>query len=245
MRRVKRVLLWLVVAIVAVIAAGQRFGDPTLSPRNGEATVTLQVVDYGFHVALFVPRDALRAAAVEQGAHRLVAVTDRFADDATLEFGWGDEAFYRNTPTIADFQIGLGLRAILGLNDTTVLQVVGWHGEVAAPYPGEGRRVITISARALAKMIPLLEDTLAGTAMPEDLGPGLYGDSVFYRAHGRYSLFNVCNHWTARLLNAAGLPINLTLATSSRLLVWQLPGATAGGSIPTDATPAAPGEPLK
>ncbi|MFO7315144.1 DUF2459 domain-containing protein, partial [Rhodothermus marinus] len=39
--------------------------------------------------------------------------------------------------------------------------------------------------------------------------PGLYGrESFFYAAHGRYHLFNNCNHWVARALRAAGLPVH-------------------------------------
>jgi hypothetical protein len=222
MRRLKRAGLWGALALLIAIAAGQRFGDPSLDPDTGEATVTLQLIDYGFHVAMFLPRDALRMAAEGEGARRLVAVTDRFAAYPTLELGWGDEGFYRTVPTIADLQVGLGLSAILGLNNDTVLQVVGWYGLVDAPYPGGARATLTISRRAFARMIPLLEGTLAGNAAPEELGPGLYGPSLFYRATGHYSLFNVCNHWTARLMVAAGRRINLTLATVSRLLIWQL-----------------------
>jgi Protein of unknown function (DUF2459) len=49
--------------------------------------------------------------------------------------------------------------------------------------------------------------------MPEELGPGLYGTSLFFRANGAFHLFNVCNHWIARLLDAAGVPTAPVLAT--------------------------------
>jgi hypothetical protein len=45
------------------------------------------------------------------------------------------------------------------------------------------------------------------------LGPGLYGPSLFYRAVGHFNLLNVCNHWTARLLDVAGVPTAPVLAT--------------------------------
>ena len=38
-------------------------------------------------------------------------------------------------------------------------------------------------------------------------GPGLYGPSLFYAGAGRFSYRNLCNHWAARLLNAAGVPV--------------------------------------
>jgi len=47
----------------------------------------------------------------------------------------------------------------------------------------------------------------------QDLGPGLYGSSRFYRAVGTFHAFNVCNHWIAGLLDAAGVPTAPVLAT--------------------------------
>ena len=46
-----------------------------------------------------------------------------------------------------------------------------------------------------------------------DLGPGLYGPSLFYPANGTFSILKVCNHWIADLLDAAGLPTTPVLAT--------------------------------
>ena len=222
MRWVRRIGLAVLVLLAIAIAVGQRFGDASLDPHDGEATVTLQVVDYGLHAALFVPREALHDAAERLGASRVIAVTDRFRAYESVEFGWGDEAFYRSVPTIFDLPVGLAIRAGLGLDDGTVLLVVG-HGVAAdAPFPGNGRAVVTLSERAFDRMVRLIEATLAGITMPEALGPGLYGPSLFYRATGHYSVLNVCNHWIARLMIAAGRPINLTLSIVSPLLIWQL-----------------------
>jgi hypothetical protein len=52
-----------------------------------------------------------------------------------------------------------------------------------------------------------------GEARPEPLGPGLYGPSLFYRGVETFHIFNVCNHWVARLLSAAGVPTAPVLAT--------------------------------
>jgi hypothetical protein len=43
-------------------------------------------------------------------------------------------------------------------------------------------------------------------AVLEELGPGLYGPSLFYRGVETFHVFNLCNHWVARLLSATGLP---------------------------------------
>ena len=47
---------------------------------------------------------------------------------------------------------------------------------------------------------------------PQELGPGLYGPSLFYKAKGHFNLFRVCNHWIADLLDAAGVPTTPSLA---------------------------------
>jgi hypothetical protein len=48
---------------------------------------------------------------------------------------------------------------------------------------------------------------------PQVLGQGLYGPSLFYRAVDNFHLFNVCNHWVARMLSAAGIRTAPVLAT--------------------------------
>jgi len=47
---------------------------------------------------------------------------------------------------------------------------------------------------------------------PQDLGPGLYGPSLFYRAIGDFHFLHVCNHWVADVLDAAGVPTSPVLA---------------------------------
>jgi hypothetical protein len=62
-------------------------------------------------------------------------------------------------------------------------------------------------ARLDATFVPPRAGVLA------DLGPGLYGPSLFYPANGSFSVFRMCNHWIDQLLGAAGLPTAPVLAT--------------------------------
>ena len=55
---------------------------------------------------------------------------------------------------------------------------------------------------------------------PREMGQGLYGPSLFFRANGAFSLLNLCNHWTARMLAAAGLPAWPVPATLAPGLMW-------------------------
>jgi len=45
-------------------------------------------------------------------------------------------------------------------------------------------------------------------AQPIELGKGLYGPSLFYRAAGHYSLFRTCNIWIAGLLASGGMKVS-------------------------------------
>ena len=54
------------------------------------------------------------------------------------------------------------------------------------------------------------------------LGPGLYGPSLFFRGVETFHAFNVCNHWVAALLAAAGVPTAPVIATLPQGLLIDL-----------------------
>jgi hypothetical protein len=92
----------------------------------------------------------------------------------------------------------------------------------------------------------MLDATFArdnGGMMPKELGPGLYGTSLFFRANGAFHLFNVCNHWIARVLDAAGIPTAPVLATLSFGLLLDLRWRSGLIALPPSATPAPPASP--
>jgi hypothetical protein len=57
---------------------------------------------------------------------------------------------------------------------------------------------------------------------PVELGKGIYGPSLFYRARGRYSLVNTCNMWLGDLMAAAGLKASPVASVTSRGLLTEL-----------------------
>lgn len=54
-----------------------------------------------------------------------------------------------------------------------------------------------------------------GSGAVRPLGSGLYGDSRFYEAVGRYSMPHACNTWTAKGLRSAGLDIRPSAAVTA------------------------------
>jgi uncharacterized protein (TIGR02117 family) len=216
----RRVGLGLVIAALlfaALTIATARWGDSSLWPPAPGAPITeIYIVNHGYHAGIAVPRAALVAQASRQGLRALGYVTTRFADFDWLEIGWGDEGFYRYVPTADSLTVELALRALFRPGNPSVLHVVGVKNDPRAMFANSELVPTGLSDAGFARVAALLDSTFARSSdsvTPQELGPGLYGTSLFFRANGAFHLFNVCNHWTARVLDAAGIPTAPVLAT--------------------------------
>lgn len=194
-----------IVLLSAILTASP--GDPALYPPAAEAeSETIHLVSHGWHTGLVLSREAL---AGEGAGAALRNIATRFREYPQIEFGWGEARFYRATPTLAQFDARLALEALFtpGGRDG-VVQVVGLEREARGSFPHSDIVAIRLSKAGLAKLLARLDASFRlEDGQPVAGGPGLYGPSLFYEGEGRFSALNVCNHWTARLLNAAGLPI--------------------------------------
>lgn len=221
----RRVLPALLAGALAALALLLFLTDlPSGPTRPGGREVSVMVVDHGYHAGLIVPRALLGERATALGLPHLRAVADRFIAHEWLELGWGDEGFYRHVPEIAALSVPLALKALFGADNPSVLHVVGFSGSPAAYFAASDMVRLGIDEARFDRMVAGVAATLsldpAGGAGP--LGAGLYGRSLFFRAVGSYHLVSNCNHWVARLLNAAGLPVSLTAATASSGLLADL-----------------------
>lgn len=185
-------LAWAVAALVAAFLP-----HPGHAPRPIDG-ITVFVISNGFHTDLFLP---IAEAGVDlRGAFPL----DRFANDASsatfLAFGWGERDFYMATPGLADFDVGLAIRALFG-GGPTVIKV----GNYLTPRPGADAVAITLGA---GEYRSLLERLMAAfevgpDGLPRRFAPGYGGHDAFFAARGRYSPFYTCNEWVADMLRAA------------------------------------------
>lgn len=171
-----------------------------------------------------ISRPELARIGGRDGRAAVISVAARFGHYDWIEFGWGDARFYRDGSTPDTIDWALGLRALFRPGNTSVAHVVGVEGDPRLPFRGADLVPITLSEEGFARLLAQLDDTfdLEDGGRPEVLGQGLYGPSLFYRARGTFSFRNVCNHWTARLLDAAGVPVSPLLATLPSGLVWDL-----------------------
>src|SRR5262245_48683034 len=209
----RRFALGLVIAAVlfaAAVVATARRGDPSLwPPQPGAPTTEVFIVSHGYHAGIIVPAGRLADEAGRRGLTALGYLATRFAGFERLEIGWGDEGFYREVPTVESLNVTLALRALFRPGNPSVLHVVGVGTDPRATFVGSDLVRIDLGEAGFARMMDKLDATLvrgAGGGPPQELGRGLYGISLFFRANGAFHLFNVCNHWIADLLDAAGLP---------------------------------------
>ncbi len=159
----------------------------------------------------------------------------RFAAYPWLEVGWGDEGFYRDVPTVASLNVGLALRALFRPGNPSVVQVVGVQGEPPAVFRHSDIVRLDLTEAGFVRLAAKVDATFfqpAGGKGPDALGPGLYGASLFFRAVGAFHIFNVCNHWIADLLDAAGIPTVRLLATLPAGLLLDLKWRAGNGVLP-------------
>ncbi|GJD63518.1 DUF2459 domain-containing protein [Methylobacterium frigidaeris] len=237
MRRFARRTALLVVApAITLVAAAwltARPGDPALYPpapgdeaveEAVEEAVIVRLVARAWHSGLLLPRDDLSRAAGKIGSGTLLEVTERFGAYPALEIGWGDAGFYRAVPTIDALDWRLALKALFTPGGRpAVLHVVGVAAEPGTAFPGAEIMTLPLSRAGFRRLATALGHAFTlRDGHPVEAGPGLYGPSLFYEAEGRFSLLNVCNHWSAGLLNEAGLPVTPLLDTLPQGLALDL-----------------------
>src|SRR5262245_35825913 len=140
MRRLLKWVAWCVavaaVLLGAAIALTARPGDPTkYPPKTSGGRTEIFLVSHGYHSGIVVPRSALATMAGERGQGALVAIATRFRTYPWIEFGWGEEEFYRNVPTAGSLTIGLAARALLRPGNASVMHVVGLSAPPIRSFP--------------------------------------------------------------------------------------------------------------
>jgi uncharacterized protein (TIGR02117 family) len=122
-----------------------------------------------------------------------------------FELSWGDEDFFKSNK----FKVGILLKASL-LPSASVLHVVGFNGQVMEYFPVSEVIRLSLAERDFLLLCEFINKSFDYGQQGEmvNLGPGLFGDSHFCRAHGKYYLLKTCNVWTAKALQWAGYPIS-------------------------------------
>ena len=183
---------------------------PEAQKTYPETQKTIYVVGHGWHTGLVLRSRDVSPQVLPGVAH--------LSDTDFVEFGWGDEGFYR----AKKITIPLVLRAAFWPTPS-VLHVAGFRGPVQRFYRTSEIVEIKLTDDQFRNMCQFVSDTLArdkaGASIP--LGPGIYGESTFYRAQGSYYFPKTCNVWTAKALQQAGLPVSPHLVLTADHLLSQ------------------------
>lgn len=183
------------------------------------AGFSVLVVNHGLHAGLLIARSDL--------VRELPTLADTFNEGDWLELGWGDEGFYRAPQAT----LGLALRALLRPTPA-VLHVLAIGDAPRRRFASSEVVEVRLSEDGYRQLLAFVAASFSRSpqGIPSELGPGLYGESRFYRAEGRYSLLRTCNTWLAEVLAASGCPLQpSTLVTTTQLLerLHQLPRSAA------------------
>lgn len=217
-RREKTLLIpLLLAAAVGWIAAGwtwTRPADPALAPRPGDQVVTVYLLDNGFHTDLAVPREALM-----QTPGPLAEAAATLAPGDWILIGWGDAKFYVDQGPIGD-RLPDGFRAFFRPGNPSVVMLDPEPTHPRDRFADDGRAALNLSHMGFEKMMRRVEASLAleggkariAAARPVD-------DARFYASKETFSIVYLCNHWSARVLNAGGLAVRpLRSVTSSEVM---------------------------
>jgi uncharacterized protein (TIGR02117 family) len=163
-------------------------------------------------VPLCVRTNGIHADYVVPAAHELIDWRSRHPaahfprlgrEHGYIAFGWGDRAFYLETPTWAELKPGTALKAMTGLGNAAM------HVEyMDRPDPGEQvacTRITEEQYRALARYI---QDSFKYDERAAPLridAPGYGPNDAFYEAKGAYSVFFTCNEWLRRGLSESAI----------------------------------------
>lgn len=202
------IALTLLYSTGCIFGEGLFFRGQTSIPQNenflADQYKTILIVGHGWHTGII-----LETADVSQQQWPEI---EHFSNHRFVEVGWGDEGFYRS-PKIT---LPLILKAV-SIPTPTVLHVVGFDNTPKQVFPASDLIEIKLSEDEYLNLCRYIHDSykIDAAGQPVSLGPGLYGDSLFYRAEGSYYYPNTCNVWTAKALKSAGKFTIPMLATTA------------------------------
>lgn len=171
------------------------------------------VVNHGWHSAIVVKRADIPEA--------LLPESRDFPDAQYLEIGWGDGDYY----LAPDPGLRLALKAAFW-SSGSVLHVLGFRGAVRDYFPASEVVEIRLPEEAFQRLARFLSTSFSrpDPAAPAGSRPGLYPNSRFYPATGRFHLFRTCNTWVAEALETAGLPLSSAFVVTAGNLSFRMRG---------------------
>ncbi len=207
----RRILRWLIRALLALLAFGLLYAlavwilgaIPVNSGYKPATTgIDIMITSNGVHTDFYLPTKTLEKD--WSSFAPLQSTPSYLANSRYVLIGWGDRGFFLDTPTWDDLTVGAALSAVF-LPTTSVMHVYYSSGMAT---PDEQAVQLRLSSEEYRRFVAHIE---SGFRLDADGKPVLirgqaYSDNdVFYEGVGSYHLFNTCNNWASRALDAAGV----------------------------------------
>ena len=191
------------VGLVAALATWVRPGDLGLwRAEAGTPGVELHLLDNGFHTDLAVPR-----AALEARPGPLADAVRRLAPGDWILIGWGDAKFYVDQSPM-EGRLPDGARAFFRPGNASVIMLDPAQADPRAAFAEDGRRTFRLTPVGFEALAADVEASLdLSTGAPRIAAAREGDDARFFASREHFSIGHLCNHWTAGVLNAGGLPI--------------------------------------
>ena len=171
---------------------------------------TVYIVDHGLHTGI---------ALAKKDAAPYMYSFDDFKSARYLEIGWGEEIYYQTDPNT----LWMAIRALFWPTDS-VLHVAALNTDPIKYFHNNKVVPLKLSKTGFNRLVEYIDSsfTLDEKKQIIRLGNGLYGKSRFYRAEGKFHLFNNCNTWSASAIRSSGFPINTCCIFTADDLITQL-----------------------
>lgn len=135
----------------------------------------------------------------------LVSPAHTLGKDTTAQFvgfGWGDKAFYIETPTWNEFKVTNALKTFFFFRASALH--VNFYRSV---HPDKQCKRVRISPQSYQQLVEFVSSSFVQEGGKAKQIPNAHYDTndAFYDAKRRYSLFYTCNTWTNQGLKKAHL----------------------------------------
>lgn len=212
-RWIGRVVAALAVLVLAYSAAGLVGGAIPANAgwRPPASGVTIYIESNGVHTGVIVPK--LAAGVDWRGLARPEHLRDpRYAGYDHLGFGWGEQAFYLETPTWADVRLWTVAAAAIG-SRRTLMHI----DHLPVPRLEDNVRAVVLRPEEYRRLAAFIR---SGFVPGGRRYPGYGPYDAFYESRGRYSALRTCNAWTGEALRAAGVRVGRWTPFPVTVLGW-------------------------
>lgn len=174
---------------------------PVKKETDTDADIRIYILTNGMHTDIVMPISNNLIDWSEE--IKFENTSGKKSNYSYIAVGWGDKAFYLETPEWSDLKVGTAFKATFGLSQSAIHTT--FHRQITED---EDCKAIDISEDEYKNLIEFIQKSFArdsnGNIELIDTD-AVYGQSDnFYEGVGRYSLFNTCNSWANRGLKTSG-----------------------------------------